>query len=337
MQIWPLLQPQSWLLQFNSYNFPRGLLCAILLCIFGSDWGPSHLSWLCSVDSGSKLVLSEADTQSCAGCAVAWYAQAHVCVCACGHGVAVGGTSSYSSAVEEFPWAILPGATVWPERAEPGPVSSARRHAHSPSAETAELHPPLLGPRWTEPDSRTGREDDDDHDEKWGKRKTNGILKSGFHEGQRMCCLQTPKLCEGVMHRFCRKEERDNIHWTFTFLWTKWGRDSPHRAATTRFFRRTLTFGRAGSLFCHHDSQHAQVHPAARAQPREHAVSRAEEAVEIFPLQEVQPGGKPPAQRVRASSRPEHREGGRWGDAHHPRAVPPLHRIAAASGAFVFQ
>lgn len=73
-------QPQSRLLQFNSYNFPLGLLCLTLLCIFGSDWGPSHLSWLCSVDSGSKLVLSEADTQSCPGCAVAWYAQAHVCV-----------------------------------------------------------------------------------------------------------------------------------------------------------------------------------------------------------------------------------------------------------------
>lgn len=56
--------------------------------------------------------------------------------------------------------------------------------------------------------------------------------------------------------------------------------------------------------------------------------------MEIFPLQTVQPGGKPPPQRVRAGRRFERRQGGRRGDAHHPWAVPPLHRISAASGAF---
>lgn len=56
--------------------------------------------------------------------------------------------------------------------------------------------------------------------------------------------------------------------------------------------------------------------------------------MEIFPLPTLQPGGKPPPQRVRAGRRFEWQQGGRRGDAHHPWAVPPLHRIAAASGAF---
>lgn len=55
-----------------------------------------------------------------------------VCVCVW-MGVAVGGTSSYSSAFEEFPWAPLPGSTVWPEQARPAPVSPAWRHAFSHS------------------------------------------------------------------------------------------------------------------------------------------------------------------------------------------------------------
>lgn len=116
-------------------------------------------------------------------------------------------------------------------------------------------------------------------------------------------------------------------------------RKARHRFATQShasevFSPGTPTFGGVSSLLCQHDSQHAQVHPAARAQPREHAVSRAEEAVEIFPLQRLWPGRKPPPQRVRVGRGLEHWERRRRGDAHHPRAVPPLHRIQAASGAF---
>lgn len=83
---------------------------------------------------------------------VVWWRGMRKCMCVW-TGVAVGGTSSYSSAVEEFPWAPLPGATVWPEQAKPAPVSPTWRHtlSHSWSQELPQLL--LFRPRSNELDS----------------------------------------------------------------------------------------------------------------------------------------------------------------------------------------
>lgn len=200
--------PVSGLVQFNSYNFRLGLPCPTRLCIFGSERGPSHLSWLCSVDSGSKLVLSAADTQSCPGCAVAWYAQAHVCVCVCVWDMG-------------WRWEALPPILLLLKSSHERSCQELQCGLSGPSQGQSRLQDathtlPVLThgaastvTGGTELDDRTGR---GDHEEaKWGKQKRNGVLKTGCIEGQRRRCLQNPKFREGVMHRFCRKEERNCI------------------------------------------------------------------------------------------------------------------------------
>lgn len=192
MQIWSLLQPRSQLLQFNSYNFPLGLLCPTLLCIFGSDWGPSHLSWLCSVDSGSKLVLSEADTQSCPGCAVAGYAQAHVCVCV---RVDMG-----------WRWEALPPILLLLKSSHERSCQELQCGLSRPSQGQSRLHDATHSPS-ADPRSCIHRY--------WGRGERSWTVeqaqqmmmkKSGE---KRRCCSQNPKLCEGVMHKFYWKEERN--------------------------------------------------------------------------------------------------------------------------------
>ena len=125
---------------------PPALVTTVYICKMTESYGTSHslIVWTQEVNWSYRGQTHKAVL------AVGWRGM-RKCMCVCtgyvcggGGGEAVGGTSSYSSAVEEFPWAPLPGATVWPEQAEPAPVSPTWRRytlSHSWSQELLQLLP----------------------------------------------------------------------------------------------------------------------------------------------------------------------------------------------------